>query len=414
MATIVSDDDVFAQFVGESRKAYKRAWMQFVEFSGEFDFEAGPPGEDLLTRYFKHLRLEKKVASTSLWTFYSYINSIIKRKYSVRLQDFPRLTFLIKSYQEDVKQKAAIFDDVLIKEFMVRRMDTAYWLVRQAICIVAFFGGLRLQECMDLVLEKIQRSKEGYFITHSRVKQRRSDKLESRFLVPEAGGFAAQLALYLFKVNNQLKNYQGRVWFTGTKSDSLRNQPMGRNMVAKLPHEIATCLSLPDPSAYTFHSFRRTSASSAADGGSSSAQMTDFFGWKNASMCQEYVSTSKPAITNMAKKLVGDVGAFSMEDPEVEVEVEVVHEMEEEPLKNESDDFMFLLEEDPEMYAAAGLPVPTATPMATAMPTVTSTANPVDLAATVKRVMDSVQDMQGSNINIKVVVVTGNNTTMNF
>jgi len=92
-------------------------------------------------------------------------------------------------------------------------------------------SGLRLQECMDLVLEKIQRSKEGYFITHSRVKQRRSDKLESRFLVPEAGGFAAQLALYLFKVNNQLKNYQGRVWFTGTKSDSLRNQPMGRNMV---------------------------------------------------------------------------------------------------------------------------------------------------------------------------------------
>ena len=69
--------------------------------------------------------------------------------------------------------------------------------VRQAICIVAFFGGLRLQECMDLVLEKIQRGKEGFFITHTRAKQRRSDKLDSRFVVPEEGGFAAQLALYL-------------------------------------------------------------------------------------------------------------------------------------------------------------------------------------------------------------------------
>ena len=170
----------------------------------------------------------------------------MKRKYGARLQEFPRLTLLIKSFQDDVKQKAAIFDDAVIKGFMLRRMDDAYWLVRQSICIVAFFGGLRLQECLDLSLEKIQRSKEGFFVTHSRVKQRRSDKLESRFLVPEEGGFAAKLALYLFKVNNQLRHYQGRVWYTGTKSDSLRNQPMGKNTVSKLPHEIASLLNLPD------------------------------------------------------------------------------------------------------------------------------------------------------------------------
>jgi len=37
---------------------------------------------------------------------------------------------LIKSYQEDVKNKAAIFDDTLIKGFIVRKMENAYWLVR--------------------------------------------------------------------------------------------------------------------------------------------------------------------------------------------------------------------------------------------------------------------------------------------
>jgi hypothetical protein len=115
---------------------------------------------------------------------------------------------------KDVKQKAAIFDDAVLKEFMVSRRNKAYWLVRQAICIVSFFSGLRLQECMDLELEKIQRGKEGYIITHNRVKQR-SDKLESRFIVPETGRYAAQLALYLFKVNNQLKHYQGRVSVVG-------------------------------------------------------------------------------------------------------------------------------------------------------------------------------------------------------
>ncbi len=73
---------------------------------------------------------------------------------------------------------------------------------------MAFFGVLRLQECMDLVL----RGKEGYIVMHNRAKQRRSDKLESRFVVPETGGYAAQLALFLFKMNNQLMKYQSVVY----------------------------------------------------------------------------------------------------------------------------------------------------------------------------------------------------------
>jgi hypothetical protein len=150
------------------------------------------------------------MSSSSLWTVYSCLNSIFKRKYNAKLQELPRLTLLVKGFNQDVKQKAAIFDDALLKEFMVSRRNNAYWLARQAICIVAFFVSLRLKECMNLELEKIQRGKEGYIITHNRVKQR-SDKLESRLVVPETVGYAAQLGLYLFKVNNQLKFYQGRV-----------------------------------------------------------------------------------------------------------------------------------------------------------------------------------------------------------
>jgi hypothetical protein len=88
----------------------------------------------------------------------------------------------------------------------------------------------------------------------------------------------------------------------------------------------------------------------------------------------------------------------------------------------EFDGFVFLMEKVPEMYAAAGLPVPPATPMATptARPTATTTltatptANPIDLGSTVKSVMDSVSDMKAANVNINVVVVTGSNTTYEF
>jgi hypothetical protein len=47
MATILSDEEVFAQFNQDSRKACKRSWAQFVEFNPEFDFEAGSPGDTL-------------------------------------------------------------------------------------------------------------------------------------------------------------------------------------------------------------------------------------------------------------------------------------------------------------------------------------------------------------------------------
>ncbi len=74
-------------------------------------------------------------------------------------------------------------------------------------------------------------------------------------------------------------------------------------------------------------------------------------------------TSSKPAITKMAQTLAAYPENFSMEDPDVEMEVEVE------------------VAEVPE----------------------------------VKAVISSVGDMKGANVNIKVVVVSGNsNTTMNF
>jgi hypothetical protein len=59
----------------------------------------------------------------------------------------------IKGFEEDTKHKAAIFDNAILHQFLTKEMDTAYWEVRQSIAITAFFGGLRLAECMDLKLE---------------------------------------------------------------------------------------------------------------------------------------------------------------------------------------------------------------------------------------------------------------------
>lgn len=365
--------------------------------------------------FFKYLRLEKNFASTSMWTVYSCLNSMMKRKYNKKLQDLPRITMLIKSFDTDVKVKANIFEDSDIKAFMLATMESSYWLVRQAICIVAFFGGLRLQECQDLLLEKMVRNNDGFRIVHSRVKQR-SDKRETAFVVPSQGGFADRLALYLEKVNTELNKFTGRVWWTGTTGNSLKNQPMGRNMLGKVPHDVATRLKLANPANYTFHSFRRTSATAAADGSMTSEQMQSFFGWKHPSMCQEYISTSRPALLNMANALGNS--SFELGEPHVEVEVALEDEADvQEAAQGEKENkvemvasedfdplFAFEMEEDPEMYAAAGIPLP-----------VSSTPdNSVNIQKTIESAISSVSALQGANVTVKVCVIANNHGTINF
>ena len=165
-----------------------------------------------------------------------------------------------------------------------------------------------------------------------------------------------------------------------------------------MPHEVAKFLNLPEWEKYTFHSFRRTSATSAADAGASTEQLVDFFGWKNGSMCQEYISSSKPAILGMASRL-GGFEALS-EDPVVEVDVEKENDtLDIKPMMQEIEAFI-VLEEDPEMYAMAGielLPVPAPVPAP-----VTEQAR---IESTIRQAMASVPTVNGTTVNFKIVVV---------
>jgi hypothetical protein len=61
MASIASDEDVFAEFRKESRNQYVRMWSQFRDFNPDFDFESGAPGEEAFTNFIKFLRLKKRI-----------------------------------------------------------------------------------------------------------------------------------------------------------------------------------------------------------------------------------------------------------------------------------------------------------------------------------------------------------------
>jgi hypothetical protein len=132
---------------------------------------------------------------------------------------------------------------------------------------------------------------------------------------------------------------------------------------------------------------------------SSTVQLVDFFGWKNGSMYQEYIYSSKPAILGMASRL-GGFEALS-QDPVVEVEVE----MEKDPLdtksiRQEMEEYI-ILEEDPEMYAMVGIelvPVPVQE----------------RIESTIRQAMSSVPTVNGATVNVKIVVLNDNSGNLTF
>ena len=155
-------------------------------------------------------------------------------------------------------------------------------------------------------MENIISDEEGITVKHSRCKQR-SDKKGTAFFVPrlkDGVNFASYVDQYLNGVKAQISKVSGRAFWRGN-DDCYMNQPVGRNMIGAIPFQMAEVLSKEDPKSYTFHSFRRTAATAAADSGATPQQLQDFFGWKNVTMASEYVSTSTAALKTMAKHLTG-------------------------------------------------------------------------------------------------------------
>ena len=67
------------------------------------------------------------------------------------------------------------------------------------------------------------------------------------------------LDLYLKRVKEELGLYTGRVFWTGN-GVNFTKIPLGKNMIGKIPSEIAKRINIENPDRFTFHSFRRSAA----------------------------------------------------------------------------------------------------------------------------------------------------------
>ena len=72
--------------------------MDFIEHTGS-SFNDSAPGEEDVINYFKFIQTQRKRASSSMWVQYSHVNVVWKNRFEVKLQGFPRIPTLLKSYE---------------------------------------------------------------------------------------------------------------------------------------------------------------------------------------------------------------------------------------------------------------------------------------------------------------------------
>ena len=77
--------------------------------------------------------------------------------------------------------------------------------------------------------------------------------------------------------------------------------PMGYKYLDKIPKDLAEALNLENPVGYTGHSFRRSSATHAADEGASSVEMRRHYNWKDDTIANKYIEETLSGNRNMAQ-----------------------------------------------------------------------------------------------------------------
>lgn len=82
-------------------------------------------------------------------------------------------------------------------------------------------------------------------------------------------------------------------------------QPVGVHKIAAVPSVVAKYLNLENPSSYTGHCFRRTSASLLANSGASMENIMRHGGWSSSSVAEGYIVQSENTKIGTASKILG-------------------------------------------------------------------------------------------------------------
>ena len=99
-------------YPAKSKAVYQAAFTNFELFlKSEKKFEPNvAPDETSFLNYFRYLRNVKAWGASTIWSMYSRLNAVLKRRYRGSLKLYPGITDLLKSYEVGHRvKKASVF-----------------------------------------------------------------------------------------------------------------------------------------------------------------------------------------------------------------------------------------------------------------------------------------------------------------
>jgi hypothetical protein len=99
-------------YPSKSKSVYLAAYAKFEQYMKvQKQFEPNVvPDETCILNYFHHLKVDLKWASTSIWSQYSRINAVFKRRFRTSLKIYPSITDLLKLYEVGHRvKKSSVF-----------------------------------------------------------------------------------------------------------------------------------------------------------------------------------------------------------------------------------------------------------------------------------------------------------------
>ena len=182
--------------------------------------------------------------------------------------------------------------------------DDKKFLVRKAVSVMGYFGGLRCAELLALEFKDVAINNDCITVFIRSSKTDPHGKSKFYFTIPNkhsSDGRAYNIIkMYFDAVSNKTGRFFQNYNF---KSKTFAGQPMGRNTIGATAKFIANYLGLADPDSYTGHCFRRSSATALADSGASLTMLKRQYRWKSDTVAHSYIDQSKHHKMEVANSL---------------------------------------------------------------------------------------------------------------
>ncbi|XP_031341708.1 uncharacterized protein LOC116182764 [Photinus pyralis] len=282
----------------KSKKAYKKEFDRFCTWRREKNVTGA--SEKALLAYFSE---RSKICKPScLWTYYSMVRAMLRLHEKIDISKYGILISFLKAKNVGYKpKKSQVLSREQVIEFLQRAPDEKYLFVK-VVTVLGIAGCCRTCELVNLMVGDVE-DRGTVFVVNLVDTKTHKDRY---FTVIDETAVDC-LGILRAYIKLRPPNVPHNRFFLNYRNERCTTQPVGKNSFSKLPCEIAKFLKLSNPSGYTGHCYRRTSATSLIEGGGDLCSLQMHGDWKSSKVAQSYVDQSMPRKMDVQKRIFSTV-----------------------------------------------------------------------------------------------------------